>query len=299
MKYAIISDIHGNLVAFEAVIRDIEKRLKSPVIFLGDAVGYYSQSADVVKRLQSLVTKQECSFCEKKKVDTADTAYLWVAGNHERGMIKKDQENDARNDALETWDLTYNQLPEEQLAFLEKLPDCIEVSLGVSSDNSDEISVTLVHASPERNEYTRGYLNNTGEAQNAGNTFTTSVCLVGHTHVPRIFREKKRLRLWEEFTIGFGHPYEEAFTFGDERVILNPGSVGQPRNGYKEASYGILDTESRTFTVHLVSYDIRETQNRLLQWLKTSLPEEKVQRLCYGEAGRTAVGLANRLELGL
>ena len=114
-----------------------------------------------------------------------------------------------------------------------------------------------------------------------------------HTHYPRICREIRRAesgRLsWATIDV-----FEDVFPggiymFGNERLILNPGSVGQPRDGDPRASYAILDTAARSFTVRRVAYDIQAAQSRTRSWLKRASAE-----LLNGHGG-----LAERLQRGI
>jgi predicted phosphodiesterase len=284
MRYAILSDIHANMSALRAVLDDLASQSIDTMICLGDAVGYYADSAAVIALLRDVVTPHAC---------TADGRLamlpLWVAGNHEWGVLKQIEAYQFSVAARTALARTQADLPAETARFLAGLPQRIEVELG------DGITTTLVHASPSDPIGTSGagYIENSEDAQDAAHAFRSQICLVGHTHYPRICREVTHAEngrvSWATIDV-----FEDVLPggcceFTSERLILNPGSVGQPRDGDPRASYAILDTAARSFTVRRVAYDIQATQARARSWL-TRAPAE----LLNGHGG-----LAERLARGI
>jgi diadenosine tetraphosphatase ApaH/serine/threonine PP2A family protein phosphatase len=104
--------------------------------------------------------------------------------------------------------------------------------------------------------------------------YKTLYCLVGHSHAPAVFSFGR---------IGDGAVYQpadgEEFALAGDRMIINPGSVGQPRDGDPRASYGIIDMDRRVFTLHRMPYDIPSVQARMREW---RLPERLAERLEHG-----------------
>jgi predicted phosphodiesterase len=291
MRYAVLSDIHGNMPAFEAVLHDLEQRAVDTLIYLGDAVGYYAEAEAVIDALAQRAAVHPCYVNGQQTMKP-----LWVAGNHELGMIEQTNGTTGiAEDAWRTWQCTRTHLPADKLQLLADLPLRIETEL------ADGLSVTIVHASPINGEMTNGYITNPEQARQAGQAFEAQICLSGHTHYPRIYQTKEQPSLfgneWEQFDIGPIHKPEEPFAFGERRAILNPGGVGQPRDGNPLASYGVLDTATRTFTVHRVAYDISQMQQRVRSWLAACFAPDVVHRLCEGD--KPGTGLSSRLERGI
>ena len=107
--------------------------------------------------------------------------------------------------------------------------------------------------------------------------FGTSYCLVGHTHIPVRFASRTE----DEDLVCEAEPLSEGIPkpLGDKRAIINPGSVGQPRDGDARASYAVLDTEELTLEYRRVPYDIEKTQKLMS---KEKLPQRNIMRLSYG-----------------
>jgi predicted phosphodiesterase len=289
MRYAVLSDVHGNLPALRAVCTDLETRQIDHVLYLGDAVGYYPDSVEVIKLLRTLVEPHPIRkiIHNKQEKEEPDPIPLWIAGNHEWGLLNRlSFESEANHIAATTLALSRSEIeqsPDDMIGFLHQIPEQIEVHLGPPTHTLD---VTLVHASPVDPVGVREYINTPHNAEQAAKAApTTQICLVGHTHVPLIFRETmsqfgtdwKRKRIVTPSDNGYDpgdhHLVATPFHLGDERLVLNPGSVGQPRDGNDNASYAVLDTKERTFTVYRVAYDVGEAQRLTRQWLDRIFPE--------------------------
>jgi diadenosine tetraphosphatase ApaH/serine/threonine PP2A family protein phosphatase len=242
MRYLLLSDIHGNLQAFEAVLQDAPKGL--PVWCLGDLVGYGPNPNECIQLLQGL--DHEC-----------------IVGNHDWAAMGKVNLDDFNPDAKKAVRWTQDRLTADSIAYLESLASTLVKG-----------SFTLVHGSPR--EPVWEYILYPPIARTNFAYLNTPHCLVGHTHVPIKFTlhngsgqqcEMERL------------PENGSRPLGNGRVIINPGSVGQPRDGDARASYAILDTEAQTLEHRRVQYDIRKTQ-RLMQ--KAKLSSRNITRLSYG-----------------
>jgi len=284
MRYAIISDIHANLPALRAVLDDLATQSIDATICLGDAVGYYADGAAVIAQLRDLVAAHDCTADGRPAM-----LPLWVAGNHEWGLLNRIEAYQFSPAARTAITRTQADLPAATTRFLAGLPQRIEVDLG------DGLATTIVHAAPSDpvGATGAGYIENSEDAQDAAQAFHSQICLVGHTHYPRICRE---IRHAESGRLSWATTdvFEDVLPggsceFGAERLILNPGSVGQPRDGDPRACYAILDSAARSFAVRRVAYDIEATQSRVRSWLKRAPAE-----LRNGHGG-----LAERLARGI
>jgi diadenosine tetraphosphatase ApaH/serine/threonine PP2A family protein phosphatase len=238
-----MADIHSNLTAFQAVMGDVAARGGVAEVWcLGDVVGYGPDPHQCIE----LLSQYE---------------HVCVAGNHDWAAINKLDTAYFNPVAAVACHWTAQQLSDEDRDYLARLPLTIRKG-----------DFTLVHGSPR--EPIWEYLLSIGEAEENRARFETKFCLVGHSHVPLVFKygESGRCSL-SPFSDG------EEVTLGEARLIINPGGVGQPRDGDPRASYAIYDEETGKVTLHRVAYDIKATQKRML---KQGLPMPLVTRLSYG-----------------
>lgn len=250
-RYAFISDIHGNLHALEAVLDAISRADVDGIICLGDIVGYGPDPAACIERVCEAVT-----FC--------------VLGNHDRAVFDDEEANRFNLNARLAIEYTRDQLSEDQIEHLKALPE-FEILEDVS----------VCHASPV-NDGSSGYIHDQSIAARAYGGFTNACLFVGHTHVPIAFGtpdigyvkvESADVRV---ALLPPGLPLRLAPSY---RYILNPGSVGQPRDGNPDASFGVLDTDRHSFTIHRCSYDIDRTYQAILD---AGLPDFLAHRLRLG-----------------
>jgi len=243
MRRAIISDIHANLAAFKAVLDDIEHQGGVEKIWcLGDVVGYGPDPHECIETL-----------CQ--------TDHVCIAGNHDWAAIGKVGTAEFNPDAATACHWTAQQLNSTDVEYLENLPLVIE-----------DGEYTLVHGSPR--EPIWEYLVSNSVAQENFTFFKSKYCLVGHSHVPLIFsRDEDGV-----FTAG-RFLTNVKLLLSSSRLIINPGSVGQPRDGNPLASYAIYDSSYGTINLYRVSYDIRATQDRMAE---RGLPMRLVTRLSQG-----------------
>jgi len=243
MRYAIIADIHANIEAFSAVLADIERRGGVDEFWcLGDIVGYGPDPRQCIETL--------------RRYD-----HICVLGNHDWAAIGKLNLADFNPDAAVACRWTAQELNDEDVQYLESLPLVIEKD-----------DVTLVHGSPRDPIWE--YLLSISSARENFAYFNSPFCLVGHSHVPSIFR------LNETGGCSFS-PFQEniGLILGKSRLIINPGGVGQPRDGDPRASYAILDSENRMAWLYRIPYDISATQAKMVQH---NLPVRLVSRLSRG-----------------
>jgi len=243
MHYAIIADIHANLAAFTAVLEDIENKGGVEEVWcLGDVVGYGPDPHQCIELL-----RQHKHVC--------------VAGNHDWAATGKLDTSGFNPDAAVACRWTAQQLRPKDVKYLENLPLTIE--------KGDFI---LVHGSPR--EPIWEYVSSISTARENFGCFQAQFCLVGHSHVPGVFRRNESGKCsFSQFSPNIG------LALGENRLIINPGGVGQPRDGDNRASYAIYDSEAKIIRIYRVPYDIGVTQAKMV---KQGLPMRLVARLDYG-----------------
>lgn len=244
MRYAVISDIHSNLTAFQAVLQDIEARGGFERIWcLGDIVGYGPDPKECIELL-----RQHDHIC--------------VAGNHDWGALGKIGIDDFNPEAAIACHWTGQQLKQEDVDYLANLP--LKVNEG---------DFTLAHGSPR--EPIWEYVVSIPVAKVSFNCFQTNYCLVGHSHVPLFFESiaPNGDCLVHEF------PVNTPLSLDGNRLIINPGGVGQPRDSDPRASYAIYDSDRRAIWHYRVAYDIASVQQRMRE---CELPYGLAARLSHG-----------------
>lgn len=242
VRIAVISDIHSNLVAFETVLKAAGQ--VDQLWCLGDIVGYGPRPNECVALL-------------------AATKHLAVAGNHDYAAVGKIDVDDFNAFAALAVQWTTESLTPDSQAYLSALP---------TVQASGEF--TLAHGSP-RAPLWEYLLNVTGASQSFEH-FEGPFCLVGHTHVPMVFARSPE---GEILAARAGDGNEMPLARPGWRFILNPGSVGQPRDDDPRASFLLIDTDRRTATWRRIAYDVAETQQ---QMRRAKLPARLVERLAHG-----------------
>ncbi len=244
MRYAIISDIHSNLAAFQAVLHDIDERGGVDRIWcLGDIVGYGPDPRECIELLRQY-------------------EHVCIAGNHDWGSLGKIDLNDFNPEAAAACRWNGQQLGPEEVDYLDSLPLTL-----------NEGDFTLAHGSPR--EPIWEYLLSTYSAKVSFNYFQTRFCLVGHSHVPLVFEHIASSEdcLLREF------PLDSPLRLEQNRLIINPGGVGQPRDGDPRASYAIYDSAHGAIWHYRVPYEINITQRKMAEY---GLPSRLITRLSYG-----------------
>lgn len=247
MRTLIVSDIHSNLAALDAVLADARAGGEIGGAWsLGDNVGYGPQPAEVLARLREI-------------------GATVIAGNHDRastGAISVDDFNEAAAEAA-LW--TREQLSSDDGEYLDSLPEVTNPAEGF----------TIVHGTLRLPIWEYLYSHEAAQAHLA--LQETPFSCVGHTHVPMLVVEDERSpRGCELYRKSDGEVIE---LNGDAKLVINPGSVGQPRDGDPRAAYAIYDDEARTVTQRRVEYPIGETQ-KLME--EAGLPRRLIDRLTDG-----------------
>jgi diadenosine tetraphosphatase ApaH/serine/threonine PP2A family protein phosphatase len=242
MRYALLADIHSNSAALAAVLQDIERQgTVDDLLFLGDIVGY----------------GPDCNECVSL---VKESGAISVSGNHDLASIEKLELSYFSPDAARAARWTTGQLQAGNRVYLDRLPSSV-----VHGD------FTLVHGSPRQPVWE--YLISVGSAEQNFAHFSTPYCFVGHSHLPLVFKQAGNDVSSVKFSENIGLALEGG------RYIVNPGSVGQPRDGDPHASYALFDTESRILRLRRVQYDIAAVQKRFMD---AGLPVRLASRLWKG-----------------
>ena len=242
MKYLIIADIHSNLEAFEAVLEDAQNHGGFGHTWcIGDVVGYGPDPEACIKLL--------------KQLDP-----LCVCGNHDSAAVGKIDIGDFSSEAARANRWTAGQLSDDDRGFLSGLPDLVV-----------EDDFTIVHGSPRQPVWE--YIAYTITAEDNFRRFDTRFCIVGHTHVPFLFTNDGAEVCGSVLRAG------DMLALGDNRLIINPGGVGQPRDRDPRASYAIFDAEEMVLHNYRVTYDVAATQRKME---KAGLPNFLVSRIAWG-----------------
>jgi diadenosine tetraphosphatase ApaH/serine/threonine PP2A family protein phosphatase len=240
LKILIISDIHANLTALETVLDDAGAI--DAAWCLGDLVGYGpdpNECIDLVRQLPKLVC---------------------ILGNHDAAVIKKIDDSAFNQDARLAVNWTARTLGAESLDFLKSLPEKRLID-----------DVTLVHGSPRQPIWE--YLLDTRTVTINFSFFETPYCFVGHTHLPVVYY------LDDSRTARMTIPEHNTQTVLAPRTIINPGSVGQPRDRDPRAAYAVYYPDKNLWEFRRVDYAIEEVQSRMRL---ANLPERHILRLSAG-----------------
>lgn len=245
MRRLILSDIHSNLEALEAVVRNAADRHEE-ILCCGDVVGYNANPAEVVEWTRAHVRHI-------------------VRGNHDRVVAFIEQPNDFNLHAQHAAQWTHAHLSPDQLRWLRALPAGPLVF--------DEFE--LMHGSPRDEDE---YVTDRHEALELHDLLASRVCFCGHTHIQGGWLwtrggmlQLRRPRFGEDEVV---HEIPD-----DALLLVNPGSVGQPRDGDPRAAYAIWDTAQRTIVFRRVEYDIASAQRKIID---SGLPERLALRLAFG-----------------
>ena len=237
----VISDIHANLPALEAVLADTPAH--DAVICLGDLVGYGPDPNVCIERVR-------------------DLAGTCLAGNHDWAVLGKLKLDSFNRDARAANEWTQGTLTPDSREYLRDLPAQAELE-----------AVTIVHASPR--EPIWEYVLDTRVALANFKHFSTPVCLLGHSHIPLLYvLDEQRGRC-----VGSIIESSDQVALDSHSTMINPGSVGRPRDGDPRASYAILDTDAWTWEAHRVAYPVEEVQARMRA---QGLPSRLIDRLAIG-----------------
>jgi len=237
MRYAIFSDIHSNLEALETAVSHAEDQKIDSWMVLGDTVGYGANPNE----------------CFEWVIKNAD---LFIMGNHEKAVI---------DPKVREW---FNPLAREAIIWTEgQMADKLKKEIQPLPFLKIDKNITWTHGSPDAPE-TFKYLTHFDDTGSSFKAMENDVCFVGHTHVPCCFcLSKKSAEYLKSGTVNL--------KIGD-RYILNPGSVGQPRDRDPRLAYGIYDDQKRTFEIFRLDYKNEKAAEKIR---KAGLPRYLADRL--------------------
>ena len=276
MRTAIISDIHANLEAFEVVLADIRERAIDRTVCLGDVIGYGPDPCACIDLVQE--------HCEFSLLGNHDFACLLEPTNF--NPIAAEGSYWTREQFEPTGTDTDKAATARRQAFLHLMK-----TYALLDDDRDFL---LVHASPRKplSEYLfRDDVQNTSKLAHAFVSMPGAYAFVGHTHVPGVFSAELdasgQVSVDSLFEFDYANELEGPFDLdlveGSMRYIVNPGSVGQPRDGDPRASYAILDQSGGCPSVefHRLDYPVKVTCQKILK--ETRLADRLGKRLLVGE----------------
>lgn len=246
MRALVISDLHSNSEALRAVMTRVRRKRYDSVICLGDFVGYGAQPNQVLDAMRTMRASK-----------------IYIRGNHDRVAAGLDDANGFNYAAKYAALWTREHLSAPNRHFLRDLPmGPLDVGEGL----------TLCHGAPHDEDE---YVFNEYHAAQVLMMHEARVILYGHTHLPVVFSIDPQLRVR-----GYSVRSEATVKLDPHcRYLINPGSVGQPRDRNPASSFAIFDSTKLTVQFFRVEYDIRKTQTSIL---KAGLPAILAQRLAYG-----------------
>ncbi len=242
MRVLVISDLHANYTALETVLKDAGQ--VDETWCLGDLVGYGPDPNAVVEQVREM------------------THLTCIMGNHDMAIIGKMAFESFNGDARRSLTWTEKVLTADNMDFLRSLPQSTKV----------RGEVTMAHGSPRDPLWE--YVLNTLTARLNFDHFDTPFCFIGHSHIQSMFQLNE-----DNDTVTLESVKVNRPILLTPRMMLNPGSVGQPRDRDPRAAYAIYETESREWESRRVEYNVEEVQQRLRE---AGLPERHAVRLGEG-----------------
>lgn len=240
MKIAVISDIHGNMDAFSAVLEDIDRIGADAFVCLGDSIGYGPEPEQVVSKIRELNIPS-------------------ILGNHELALTNRENLKWFNPAAQKSLIKTFEMLSEASINYICGLKTCI-----VSNN------LRFVHGFPPDSITTYLFQISNAKLKKAFENLKEKICFIGHTH-------ELEIASFDGNTVTRS-PLKKGvmFLFDEKKYIINAGSVGQPRDGSNHAKYLIWDTSSYLIDVRFVPYDVAATIKKIRQ---AGLPEAHARRL--------------------
>ena len=246
MRYLVLTDIHANLEALEACLTDARPRTFGQTLVLGDLVGYGGDPNAVVERVQAL------------------EPVAIVRGNHDKVACGLEQAEGFNAVAKSAAKWTLEVLTPAHREWLCALPE--------GPIDVDDV-VEICHGSPFDED---AYIFDELDAVRALKVSNRPLCLFGHTHYPVTFE----LSADSFDSVGSASAPQTQVQMKDGcKYLINPGSVGQPRDGDPRAAYAIVDTTLRRVELYRTRYAVEEAQTKVV---KAGLPDVLAQRLAVG-----------------
>lgn len=239
MKYALISDVHGNLEALTTAFKEIEEIGVDKILCLGDAIGYGANPEEC-----AIIIKEKCDVC--------------LMGNHEAAVVGNLDISYFTPYAKDAALWTRNNISEATLSWASELPLMSEMD-----------GFTMIHGSLYEPEMFN-YVQTIADAEYNFNILETDLLFLGHSHQPLAFFNTEPMT----YTLGPEIELDNA-----DKVIVNIGSVGQPRDENPQSCFAVYDTEANTVDLHRMDYDHQKTAGKIIA---AGLPEALAMRLSIG-----------------
>lgn len=228
MKIGVFSDVHGNLEAFEACLERLEKEGVEAYLNCGDIIGYGPDSEACVGKLMTLSNVRS------------------VLGNHDAIFLDQQLEAFFNFDAKLALDLSKKTLTDDSIRYISSIPVILR-----------EENYTVVHGTPK--DPIKEYFVSTKQFRSNYSYWTGPICFVGHTHLPFYMEGTDK-----DCSVHLIKQNEELLVLKDGcRYIVNPGAVGKPRDNNPASSFGVWDTDKRTFYFIRQPYDFTVTQEKM------------------------------------
>ena len=229
MRIALISDIHGNLEAFRAVLADIDKQNIDKIYNLGDFIDYGADSEEIARYIMN------------SEIES-------IIGNHEYPFIKPSEANQFTNKAYRSFQITKENLSEDIIAWIKDLPK-VKIYKNIRFVHGmppDSVDIYLTYQS----KY---------ELMNRFREMEEEIAFIGHTHIQKIVKfHKKNMNI----TVS-GFSTKPVKLDKKHKYIVNVGSIGQPRSSNKRAKYVIYDLESHTLHNRQLDYDAEKAAEKI------------------------------------
>jgi predicted phosphodiesterase len=248
MRVAVISDIHSNLPALEAVLAAIDEAAPEELWCLGDVVGYAAQP-------------DECTATVRERCD------LCLLGNHDLAVLGELDISSFSSAAAEAAQWTRENASEESLAFLRSL-----------EPQGEREGIAMYHASPRDPIWE--YVLSLEQAEQCMEAQDRRLALIGHSHVALFFARPDAEASGRADVKGAQADDGAALDLKAGTWLINPGSVGQPRDGDPRAAWLELDTEEETARYHRVPYEIDRAAEPIAA---AGLPRHLGERLYIGQ----------------
>jgi diadenosine tetraphosphatase ApaH/serine/threonine PP2A family protein phosphatase len=246
VRYLILSDLHANIDALDAVLTAAPAESWDRVIVLGDLVGYGAEPTKVIERVQAL------------------NPLATIRGNHDKAACGIEDGSSFNYVARLAAQWTFEALSPEHREYLRALPQ--------GPMTIDE-TVEICHGAPFDEDH---YIFDADDASRALDSATRPLCLFGHTHLPVVFRRNPNI--FDGF-LPEGPDDSTVEIDPGLNYLINVGSVGQPRDGDPRAAYAIVDVEKRCVEMLRLSYAVEAAQAKVM---KAGLPDVLAQRLGVG-----------------
>lgn len=245
MRYLIFTDIHGNLEAFLAILKFIKRKKIDYYLFLGDIVGYGASPNEIIQKMQYLKPNSS------------------IRGNHDKAVCGLDAIDAFNPIAASAIFWTQKNIKKKNNEFLYRL----RKGPLVIHDH-----ITICHGSPFDEDY---YIFGEFDATEAFKHIKTPLCFFGHTHFPYVYTDRD---YGVEGTFLVGNSNEIKIEKG-VTYLINPGSVGQPRDRNPRAACAVYDSGTKIVKFYRLEYDIEEAQKKIRE---NNLPSALSERLALG-----------------